>query len=457
MTILAAQLSAALGRPFGSKSFPMMSFPSADSRWESYCSLYSGIHSRSEASLTSAVRHDSTFLLPLLPLAQIRLEHGDIGSASSDLSKLDVHRSQLDPLNRIWLDYLIGESNKDFSFSLRAAQRGSDRAPQSVWSLVAADMLVRSDRPQDAVLYLNRLDPDLPWILWDEKQQNEYWRVRLQIAHRLGEKIERKELSRATRIVPRLPSVRIAAALRFGLSGREVEMLEVVRNLLAEADSSRDDFVRRFSGRGPEWRKFVQARLAEPDPRREQLASLIAELECHGNEAIAAKVPLDLSFSLSDSGSEGDRRSKVFANLERGQWWSSQYRLRELLEAFPKSEFRSEYLGRLMFVDAVMHDTAEALRLVDSVEASRSIDPAMAYWMTATDAWVRKFRKDSSLFFAAVKAGYGRTLSRHSRAVDIRAFWSAAPRPLPKAPVRCITETDPSWKSSRTFGELNPR
>jgi DNA-binding SARP family transcriptional activator len=463
--VLGVELAMSLGRPLGARSFPMMSLPHAQSPWRQYCELYGylvGIRRMAVGSAgdipfnPKALSEDSTFLFPFLPIAQVLLEHDGIGAASRYLGKVDHHRAQLDPLNRVWLDYLIGEVNGDAAFRLRAAQRGAEMAPQSFWSLVTADMLVRSDRPQDAKRYIDRLSPDLSWMRWDERQQDRYWWVRLQIAHRLGDEIERSELARAARIAPFLPSVRIAAALQHGLSGREVEMNEILKKLLTEADSSREAFTSTF-GRGSQSRESIQTRPDEAYPRREHLAHLIAELECHGKESAAAKALVDRPFATRDSEIEADRRFRVFADMERGRWYASQYRLRKLLQDFPKSEFRSAYVGRLMFVNAVMRDTAEALQLADSVASSPSVDGAMAYWITATNAWVRRSHLDSSLIRKAIIAGYDRTLSRHSRAVDVRAFWSAAPRPLAKLPVRCITETDPSWKSLRNYGELNPR
>jgi hypothetical protein len=443
----------------------MMSLPHAQSPWTPYCELYEylvriprrAIGSARDIPFNPRVSiEDSTFLFPLLPIAQVLLEHDGIGAASRYLDKVDHYRPQLDPLNRVWLDYLIGEVNGDAAFQLRAAQRGAEMAPQSFWSLVTAEILVRSDRPQDAKKYIDRLTPDLSWMRWDERQQDRYWWVRLQIAHRLGGEIERNELARATNIAPLLPSVRIAAALQHGLSGREVEMNEILRRLLGEDDSSQQAFTPISFG-DRELRNPIETRADETDLRREHLADLIAELECHGKESAAAKALLGRPIAFRNSGREADRRFRVFADMERGLWYSSQYQLRKLLRDFPKSEFRSAYVGRLMFVDAVMRDTAEAVHLADSVVSVPPVDGAMAYWITATNAWVRRSHLDPLLIKKAIKAGYDRTLSRHSRAVDVRAFWSAEPRALPKVPVRCITETDPSWKSSRTFGELNPR
>ena len=296
---------------------------------------------------------DTTFLTAL---AFIPSTYDDTKDAKPILDSLESRRERLTPLDRIVIDYFRADLKGDYSAELAAAERASDLAPRSEWSWAAGSRLAALNRPHAALRYFARLDPNHGWMPqgWER-----YWYSVAQTKHTIGDLHgTRVWLEQARRKFPQAPAIAAAYARALALTGQPDSIRPIVTELL-QSDV--------------DWRVFY-------------VHSILADLQRHGKdeeaEAIYQQVvPWYEAKGITATESDRCAFGRILFDMHMEAQATAQFR--SLLADFPKSDWRTFYIGNLALLAGMRGDSATALRLIDMVpqkDTGNSYVDGTSYW-----------------------------------------------------------------------------
>ncbi len=184
-----------------------------------------------------AARRDSSFMLPVIWAVWTAGYAGERRLRDSLLQVLEAHRAQLAPIDRYSLDFekIARDSSVLPMQRLAAVHRIVELAPASNWSWIEAGCLYSAGRAKQALVLLDRIDPEHGWAgAWIP-----YWNLLSNVQHSLGDfDGQRRTAERARAIGARMgagPDRGYAAALQslIGL-GRVDSAMAMVRESLAK-------------------------------------------------------------------------------------------------------------------------------------------------------------------------------------------------------------------------------
>jgi DNA-binding SARP family transcriptional activator len=182
-----------------------------------------------------AARRDSSFMLPVIWAVWMAGYAGQPRLRDSLLQVLEAHRAQLAPIDRYSLDFekIARDSSVLPMQRYAAVHRIVELAPASNWSWIEAGCLYSAGSAKQALILLNRIDPEHGWAgAW-----NPYWVLLSNVQHSLGEyDAQRRTAERAKALGARMGADRgYAAAVQslIGL-GRVDSAMAMVRGSLAK-------------------------------------------------------------------------------------------------------------------------------------------------------------------------------------------------------------------------------
>lgn len=115
-----------------------------------------------------AYRLDTSFVAPLIWMADAAESYGELRAADSVLREADRRRDRLSPLDRAMLDFNMADLRGDRAGALAAARTMGQLAPGSEADFLLGMEALRAQRPREALAAFRRVVPDRGFLKgWD--------------------------------------------------------------------------------------------------------------------------------------------------------------------------------------------------------------------------------------------------------------------------------------------------
>jgi DNA-binding SARP family transcriptional activator/tetratricopeptide (TPR) repeat protein len=209
--------------------------------FESYASYLAGMEAFVRGDVNTAIQHftrsaqaDSAYLLPVLSLAIMHMNLGDLSTADSISRALQPRRKDLGALEDLTLTAIQGWMRGDDGAVYEAMKRHRTIAPGTIGHYQLAEQARRLNRPAEAVRVLEELGPERGelrgWVF--------YWRELTASRNMLGQ--HRRELAaarRARELYPDNASVVFYEARALAALGRTRELDRLATDRAAMSDN----------------------------------------------------------------------------------------------------------------------------------------------------------------------------------------------------------------------------
>ena len=285
-----------------------------------------------------AAAFDSSFTLPLLYAAVLMTEGDMFGPADSLAREVSRSRGQLRSLERNLLEYLEARLSGELANALTAIQRVAEAAPLSEATFDVGQMLLRLNRPREAIDVFGGLDPTQGFLenWWF------YWNHYAAGYHLLGDHAAELETARRGR-VQHPEEIGVLAAEMYALAA--LGMVDELNGRLDEAEA----MMPKLEGRAvpPMW----------------QFTEMARELRAHRHDD-ASRAALDRVRSWDEGRTEDEsttvahRAHMAMVSYLAERWDEAQQRFQLLSAEFPSDVNYRGYLGVL----AARRDDAQAAR-----------------------------------------------------------------------------------------------
>jgi hypothetical protein len=145
----------------------------------------------------TAFEQDPSFIVALLYAAFAHANLGEHAQVDSLTQTIGARRAELSDYNRYWLEYLEARVRGNNTRALTAIRQASYLAPESKATYNRAYIALITNQPQEAVDALALLDPERGAM----RGWFQYWQVRTDALHRLGEHKRELEAARRARVL----------------------------------------------------------------------------------------------------------------------------------------------------------------------------------------------------------------------------------------------------------------
>lgn len=154
-----------------------------------------------------AHRLDTTFVPPLIYASTDLWNTGQFDRLDSVLTILQSRQQRLDPYHRFWAEYVANRRRGEGVRSLVAIRRAAELAPGSRAWYALAQAALDTDRPDEALAALERIDPDHGEL----RGWSSYWTQLTHALHTMG--LHERELAAARALRTRYPDRRVGLVL----------------------------------------------------------------------------------------------------------------------------------------------------------------------------------------------------------------------------------------------------
>jgi len=366
---------AALGTPSLTPWFPIAtSSPPAFDAFQEFAEASElqsrGFDQDAVPHLRRAVALDTTFTWARLQLASAYYNLFEQAAADSIADALNGDRESLNPLQRLWLTWMLTVRTEDKLAGYRAMRAAAELAPERFLFNVAQRAMALN-RPHEAIDVLERLGPDSPHA----GGPGAYWSLLARSYHAVGDAQRELRVARAARhsnIEPMIAlSLQVRALASLGRTTDVQALLDTALTLPME------------HGPTPLQLMVGIARVSSPG---QLMVSAAKELRAHGHEDDAQTVlarALDWYRAQSVHGVTSEaRRFEIASALYLARDWAAADTAFQALAAADTANVI--YLGFLGTIAARRNDEATARRIIakfDSLRPSLPQPRAIAgYW-----------------------------------------------------------------------------
>jgi len=366
---------AALGTPSLTPWFPIAtSSPPAFDAFQEFAEASElqsrGFDQDAVPHLRRAVALDTTFTWARLQLASAYYNLFEQAAADSIADALNGDRESLNPLQRLWLTWMLTVRTEDKLAGYRAMRAAAELAPERFLFNVAQRAMALN-RPHEAIDVLERLGPDSPHA----GGPGAYWSLLARSYHAVGDAQRELRVARAARhsnIEPMIAlSLQVRALASLGRTTDIQVLLDTALTLPME------------HGPTPLQLMVGIARVSSPG---QLMVSAAKELRAHGHEDDAQTVlarALDWYRAQSVHGVTSEaRRFEIASALYLARDWAAADTAFQALAAADTANVI--YLGFLGTIAARRNDEATARRIIakfDSLRPSLPQPRAIAgYW-----------------------------------------------------------------------------
>ncbi|MGI8844008.1 MAG: protein kinase domain-containing protein, partial [Gemmatimonadaceae bacterium] len=154
-----------------------------------------------------AHRLDTTFVPPLIYASTDLWNTGQFARLNAVLTILQSRQQRLDPYHRFWAEYIANRRRGEGDRSLAAIRRAAELAPGSRAWYALAQAALETDRPDEALIALERIDPEHGEL----RGWSSYWTQLTHALHAMG--LHERELAAARSLRSRYPDRRVGLVL----------------------------------------------------------------------------------------------------------------------------------------------------------------------------------------------------------------------------------------------------